>query len=108
MRKVGDMVVYSHEEMLDRVLGEKGTPLRNEHEERMEAFLLGEALKKARLEQALTQEQLGEKIGVKKAQISKLERGCNLTLSTITRVFKALGVSSGTLDLGTHGRVALW
>ncbi len=39
------MQVYTHEEMLDRVLGKKGTPERDEHEAKIEAFLLGEAIK---------------------------------------------------------------
>lgn len=30
------------------------------------------------------------------------------TLGTINRVFRALGATSGTLDLGSLGRIALW
>ena len=56
----------------------------------------------------LTQEQLGERIGVKKAQISKLERGKGITIATMSRVFKALGITTATLDMGSFGRVALW
>jgi len=53
--------------------------------------LLGEAIKRARKEQNLTQEQLGKKIGVQKSQISKLERNANnITLDTIQKVFKGL------------------
>ena len=48
-------------------------------------------IKKARQERNLTQEQLGELIGVKKAQISKLESSTNsATIDTILKVFKAL------------------
>ena len=74
----------------------------------LHAYRLGEAIKKARIEQTLTQEQLGERIGVKRAQISRLERGYSITIPTMRRVFKALGVVTATIDLGIAGKVALW
>lgn len=70
---------------------------------------MGEAIKKARQEQNMTQEELGERIGVQRAQISKLENGRgSVTLSTIRRVFQALGVPTATLDLGAAGKIVLW
>ncbi len=112
MKKVGRFEIYTFEECLDEILGPIGTPRRDEHErkvaEALNAYRMGEAIKKARLEQSLTQEQLGQKIGVKKAQISKLEHGCNASIATMSRVFKALGVKTGILDLGTCGKLALW
>ena len=42
------------------------------------AYIVGEAIRKARLAQNLTQEQLGERIGVQCAQISKLEKGTSV------------------------------
>ncbi|HWJ26312.1 MAG TPA: helix-turn-helix transcriptional regulator [Flavisolibacter sp.] len=48
-------------------------------------------IKTARQERNLTQEQLGELIGVQKAQISKLESSANsATIDAIIKVFKAL------------------
>ncbi len=109
---MGRFEIYTWEEVKDEILGPIGTPRRDkveaEAEAALNAYFVGEAIKKARLEQSLTQEQLGQKIGVKKAQISKLERGCNTSIATMGRVFKALGVKSGILDLGTCGKVALW
>ena len=53
--------------------------------------LLGRMIRTARLERKLTQEQLGELIGVQKSQISKLESSANsATIDTIIKVFKAL------------------
>ena len=53
--------------------------------------VLGRMIKAARKERNLTQEQLGELVGVKKSQISKLESSANsATIDTILRVFKAL------------------
>ena len=113
MEQVGDMKFIDFEETLDRDLGKVGTPNRDAFEssvdEAVHAYNLGEAIRKARLEQNLTQEELGERIGVKKAQISKLERGYSITIPTMSRVFKALGFTSASLDLGgSLGRVALW
>lgn len=101
------------DEVLDKHYGAVGTPKRDEFEERVDAavnaYKLGEAIREARLRQNLTQEELGERLGVKKAQISKLERGYSISLPTISRVFKALGVATATLDLGANiGKVSLW
>ena len=55
----------------------------------------------------MTQEELGNLIGVQRAQISRIENGKNLTFSTISRVFKAMGISA-KLEIGNLGKVALW
>ena len=99
--------------LVDDVWGEKGTEERDAMEkqlkEEVNAYYLGEAIRKARQAQKLTQEELGERIGVQRAQISRLEKGHTImTLPTLSRVFRALGVASATLDLGAAGKVALW
>ena len=55
-----------------------------------------------------TQDELGERMGVKKSFVSKIESGKGIAYSTIMRAFKALGAETATLDLGKLGRVALW
>ncbi len=70
-------------------------------------FYTGEAIKQARQSKNLTQEELGNLIGVQRAQISRIENGKNLTFSTIARVFKAMGISA-KLEIGSMGKVALW
>ena len=103
------MKFYTEEEALDMVLGEKGAQLRDEYEADMTAFLMGDTIRKVRQSKNMTQEELGELIGVKKAQISRLEKGYNnMNLNTVSRVFRALGITSATLDLGAIGKVALW
>ena len=96
----------------DELLGKVGTPERDEHERKVEealhAYRIGEAIKNARLKQNLTQEELGERVGVQKAQISRMERGYSISIPTMSRVFKALGITTGTLDLGVAGKIALW
>lgn len=98
---------YTLEEIEDEFVGKPGTQQRDEYEAEIKSFLIGDAIKKAREEKHLTQAQLGEMIGVQRAQISKIESGKNLTLSTIARVFRAMGIDAN-LDLGKLGRVALW
>ena len=69
---------------------------------------IGKAIKAERKRQGLTQEQLGNRMGVQKAQVSKIESGKHLSYSSIRRAFLSLGVTSAVLDLGEMGRVALW
>lgn len=100
-------------EVVDEVWGKTGTKERDMMEmqlkEDVNAYYLGEAIRKTRKAQNLTQEQLGERIGVQRAQISRLEKGnSTITLPTLSRVFQALGIATATLDLGIAGKVALW
>jgi len=82
---------YSLSEMKDKYIGVIGTPERDQYEYELRMDILGRMIKTARKERKLTQEQLGELIGVKKAQISKLESSANsATIDTIIKVFKAL------------------
>ncbi len=97
---------YSLEEVIDIVVGKEGTPARAQYDADIQAFLMGEAIKEARKNQNLTQEELGERIGVKKSQISKIERGHNLTLATISRVFRALELEV-SLHIKGQGAVTL-
>ncbi|MGM9860977.1 MAG: helix-turn-helix domain-containing protein [Muribaculaceae bacterium] len=101
------------EVLTEEVFGKKGTPGRDAMErqlrEEVNAHYVGETIRKMRQAQKLTQEELGAMIGVQKAQISRLEKGKSvITLPTMSRIFKALGINTATLDLGIGGKVALW
>lgn len=106
------METMTHEQMLDKYIGPIGTPERDEFDAQVKAeaqeYFIGEAIKETRKKVGLTQEQLGERMGVKKSFVSKMENGHGIAYSTIMRAFKALGVPSASLDLGQFGRVALW
>jgi DNA-binding XRE family transcriptional regulator len=79
------------ESMLDKHIGKEGSSKRNAFEYELKLELLGEAIKQARQQQNLTQEQLGRLVGVQKAQISKLENNVtNVRFDTILKVFNAL------------------
>jgi HTH-type transcriptional regulator/antitoxin HipB len=82
---------YSLDEVTDQYIGVRGTPVRETFEQELRIDLLGEAIRQARKERKLTQEELGKMVGVKKAQISKLENSLtDARVETIIRVFKAL------------------
>ena len=91
MAKKTEMKSYSLDEMKDKYLGKIGSSERDEYEYELRMDVLGRMIKTARQERNLTQEQLGELVGVQKAQISKLESSANsATIDTILKVFKAL------------------
>jgi len=79
------------DEVKDDLIGKVGTPKREAFELELRMDLIGEMIKKARKERNLTQSELGELIGVQKAQISRLENGTsNVTIGTMLKVFEAL------------------
>ena len=79
----------TQEQMLDKYIGKKGSPERDNYDAELRKVLddyrIGEAIKAARKRQGLTQEQLGERMGVQKAQVSKLEKGHRPAYSSIVR-----------------------
>jgi len=78
-------------QLKDKHIGEVGTDNRDKYEFDLKLDVLGEMIKSVRKDRHLTQEQLGELIGVQKSQISKLERNAkNVTVETILKVFRAL------------------
>ena len=85
------LVTYSLDVITDKHIGKRGTPKREAFEDELRLDLLGEAIRQARKERHLTQEELGRLVGVKKAQISKLENSLtDARFETILKVFKAL------------------
>ena len=101
---------YTLDELKDKYIGEVGTSKRDKYEkalkEELQAYHIGEAIKQARKANNLTQEQLGKRIGVQKAHISRLERGKNVTITSMTRVFRVMNITA-TLEVSGVGKVAL-
>jgi len=86
-----EVKTYTLGEMKDKYIGNTGTKERDEYEYELRMDVLGKMIKKARQERNLSQEELGQLVGVQKAQISKLESSANsATIDTILKVFKAL------------------
>jgi len=85
------MKMMTLDQLKDRDIGRIGTPDRDKYEFDLRMEVLGDIIKTVRKERHLTQEQLGELVGVQKSQISKLERSTkNVTIETILKVFNAL------------------
>jgi ribosome-binding protein aMBF1 (putative translation factor) len=104
------MKLHTLDEMTDKYIGPIGTPKRDEFERKLadelHAYRVGEAIKQAREALSLTQAELGEKMGVHKAQVCRIESGKSITLASMMRAFRALGVQVA-LDMQGIGRVAL-
>nr|WP_192823328.1 helix-turn-helix transcriptional regulator [Rufibacter sp. LB8] len=78
-------------ELKDKFIGKVGTQERDAYEYELHMEVLGKMIKAARQHRNLTQEQLGQLVGVQKSQISKLENSTNsATIDTVLKVFKAL------------------
>ncbi len=75
----------------DKQLGLQGNPRRDQYEFDLKVKVMGDMIKAVRKERGLTQQELGDLIGVQKAQISRLEHNTkNITVGTILKVFNAL------------------
>lgn len=98
------MKKYSLEELTDQYIGKRGTPKRELFEQELRLELIGDAIKKARKAKHLTQEQLGELVGVQKSQIAKIENSTtDARFSTVLRVFEALKAKVNfTVELEDH------
>ena len=91
MKSKGKIKMKTLDQLKDDHIGEIGTPERDKYEFDLKVEILGQMIKRTRKERHLTQEQLGDLIGVRKSQISKLERNTkNVTIETILKVFRAL------------------
>lgn len=85
------MKTLSLAEMKDKYIGKVGTKERDDYEYELRMDVLGRMIKTVRQERNLTQQELGQLVGVQKAQISKLESSANsATIDTILKVFRAL------------------
>lgn len=89
--KTKGLKTYTLDEITNKHIGKRGSLKREAFEYELRMDLLGEAIKQARLKRNLTQEELGNLVGVQKAQISKLENSLtDARLETIMKVFRAL------------------
>jgi len=91
MKNIEKIKTYSLDEITDKYIGKKGTKKREHFEYELRLDIIGEAIRQARKERCLTQEQLGKIVGVQKSQISKIENSLtDARFETIIKVFKAL------------------
>jgi DNA-binding XRE family transcriptional regulator len=86
------MKLTSIDDLTDEIVGKKGTAQRDIFEYDLRMDIIGTMIKDARIKQNMTQGDLGEILGVQKAQISKLENNTkDFRIGTIIRALEALG-----------------
>ncbi|MFT7344535.1 MAG: HTH-type transcriptional regulator/antitoxin HipB [Lentimonas sp.] len=86
------MKSYKLSEAEDLLIGEKGTKIRDNYEFELKLELIGDLIEMARKKRSLTQAELGDLVGVKKSQISRLENSSgNITIETLLKILNALG-----------------
>jgi len=86
------MKLTSIDKLTDEIVGKKGTPERDIFEYDLRMDIIGTMIKDARTKRKMTQEDLGELLGVHKSQISKLENNTkDFRIGTVIRALKALG-----------------
>lgn len=84
----------NYEDIRDEAFGTVGTPRRDLRELSLDAELLAERIKQLRKLEKLTQTQLGERIGVQKAQISKFEKdAASVSVGTMFKLLHALNAT---------------
>ncbi len=72
---------------LDRKYGKSGSKSRDDFKEKAQAYMIAEMLKAARKEADMTQQQLADKLNVKRSYISKIERAISdMRLSTLKKI----------------------
>jgi len=79
------------EQYKDDTIGKPGTDERDLYEVELRMDIIQDLIKGARKKRNLSQQELGELVGVKKSQIRKREKGYNNTsIALLSRIFKAL------------------
>jgi len=94
MKNIDTSKLHDTSSMLNCKYGKRGTELRDKFEKEAIAHYYGEILKKKRKELKLTQENLAEKVGLKRSYIAKVEKGeTDLQVSSLFRIANALGLN---------------
>ncbi|NJN26083.1 MAG: helix-turn-helix transcriptional regulator [Cyclobacteriaceae bacterium] len=76
-------------DLFDQKYGEKGSKSREGFEQRAEAYMVAELVKESRKKAHLTQQQLAEKLNVKRTYISKIERASSdVRISTLRKIIE--------------------
>ena len=76
-------------EHFDQKYGKKGSPGRETFETRAEIYMIAELIKDARKRSSLTQQELADRLNVKRTYISKIERAMgDIQVSTLRRIIE--------------------
>ena len=76
-------------DLFDRKYGKKGSKSRDEFEQKAEAYMVAELVKESRKKAHLNQQQLADKLNVKRTYISKIERASSdVRISTLRKIIE--------------------
>jgi len=93
MRKIDISKLHNANDLLDTKYGKEGTTSREAFNKEAISYYYGEILKEKRKEMHLTQEQLSERVGLKRSYIAKIEKGeTDIQISSFVRIVEALGL----------------
>jgi len=68
-----ELKMFSFDQIKHEFIGEIGTERRTRYEQELQLEILGEMIKKVRLERNLTQEELGRLVGVQRLKFQNLK-----------------------------------
>ncbi len=89
MKKKNPKTINDH---LNRKYGERGTESRSEFSQKAQAYMVAELVKEARKKAKLTQEELAQKVQLKRPHISRIERAeTDVRISTLHKIAQGLG-----------------
>lgn len=102
------MKIYKLDDLIEEEFGPIGSQKRTLFEDELRIGVLGSRIRQLRKMRQMTQTELGERIGVKKSQISRIENNTgNTTIETLIRIFNALNATlSLKIDLFEQSMVA--
>lgn len=91
MTKINTSKLHNANDLLDAKYGIEGAEMREEFKKEAIAYYYGEILKEKRKALHLTQENLAEKVGLKRSYIAKIEKGeTDMQISSLVRIAEAL------------------
>ena len=86
--------VHSFDEILDAKYGAPGTPEREQFRREAQAYCVGVLIHDARKEEGITQQELAERVGIKKSYVSRIEKGrVEPSAGLFLNILNALGLS---------------
>ena len=85
--------ITTYEEFMAPKYGPEGSPSRLAFESRAQSYFLCEMLKEERRRLGFTQQQMADRLGMKKSFLSRIENGkSDIQLSTLMKVLDGLGL----------------
>jgi DNA-binding XRE family transcriptional regulator len=92
-KHVNNHQIADYDIVLDNKYGKVGTPEREAFRREAYAYYMGQIIHDARKAEKITQSELGKRVGVDKAYISKIEKGLiEPGIGTFYRIIDALGM----------------